>query len=38
MPAFGRSTISTLPPALVISSAKPTPFLRMVGQRGSCSM
>src|SRR5437868_5931014 len=38
MPAFGRSTTSTLPPAARMASPNATPFLRIVGQRLSVSM
>src|SRR6185295_6409386 len=37
-PACGRSTTSTLPPALVIASPNATPLRRIAGQRESCSM
>src|SRR6266581_6685059 len=38
MPTFGRSTISTLPPAFEISPTKSTPFFLICGQRESSAM
>jgi hypothetical protein len=38
MPACGRSTTSTLPPAAMIASAKAMPLARIFGQRESRSM
>src|SRR5215470_6674609 len=38
IPALGRSTTSTLPPAAFIASAKATPVARIFGQRESRSM
>src|SRR5262245_32161537 len=38
MPICGRSTISTLPPAALMASAKAMPLARIFGQRESRSM
>src|SRR5712671_3397333 len=38
MPACGRSTTSTLPPAALMPSAKAVPVARIFGQRESCSI
>src|SRR5436190_827698 len=38
MPICGRSTISTLPPAALMASAKAIPLARIFGQRESRSM